>query len=321
MKLSTLRLTTAVISLTGLMTLSGFADDAISSSVTVSPPTKNLSGDAWRALSLASNRILKHADQAVAALTDKKNDSALTNIGQGLKLVQIINATMPATTVTTEIKSGGLSYTDNDLIKPAFVPIYREYDEVDIISPVTAQKQAKVCATGHDQCSRSTCKVTTAQKQVACATNEPEVTYAGFDYTGVKLDLRLAKRDLQTAEDLIKQGDTKGATATLQDIMATGVIFEFSTVDEPLVRAMDNLRLAESELKANHPDQAKVALAGVSDALKNYQALAGDSRAKDVAKLQKEIDEAVTNIAQEKPETFSLKVSDWWTRCRNWFKS
>jgi hypothetical protein len=294
----------AVISLTGLMSLSALANDAISSSVNVSPPPKKLSGDEWRALSVASSRILKHTDQAMTALADKKNDEALTNIGQGLKLVQIIDAALPASTVTTEIKSGGLSYQDNDHVKLTFVPIYREYDTVDIVSLVTAQKQAKGS--------------TTASTKVTAV---PEVTYAGFDYTGVKLDLRVAKRDLQASEELIKQGDTKAATAALQDILATGVIFEFSAVDQPLARAMDNLRLAESEFKANHPDQAKVALAGASDALKKYEQLTGDSRSKEVAKVNKEIDEVTKNLAQQKPETFSQRISDWWNRCLSWFNA
>ena len=301
MRPATILLTTVAITLTWLTALPCMADDAISSSVSVSPSPKKLNGDEWRAMSLAGSRILKHTDQAVTALADKKNEDALTNIGQGLKLVQIIDATLPASTVTTDIKGGGITYEDNAPVKPRFVPIYREYDTVDIISPIIAQKQAKAD------------KIASAKRSEV-----PEVIYAGVDYTGVKLDLQLAKRDLQTAQDFIKQGDVKDATASLQEIMATGVIFEFSTVDQPLVRSMNNLRLAESELKSKHPDQAKVALAGASDALKNYQKLASDSRAKDVEKLRQEIDEEAKDLPQQKPEAFCPKTADWWSRCRNW---
>jgi hypothetical protein len=283
---------------TALMTLPIMADDVISSSVNVTPPPTKLNSDEWRSMSLAGNRVLKHTNEALTALADKKNDEALTNISQGLLLVQIIDAALPASTVTTDIKSGTLSYTDNDPLKPAFVPIYREYDTVDVLSPVVEQKQAKA-----------------AQSAAV-----PDVTYAGFDYSGVKLDLRLANRDLQSAQDLIKQGDTKAATAALQDILATGVIFQFSSVDEPLVRAMDNLRLAESELKADHPDEAKNALAGASDALKTYEKMTGDTRSKEVKQLYQELDEETKNVAQEKPETFSPKVSGWWGRIHNWMK-
>ena len=62
-------------------------------------------------------------------------------------------------------------------------------------------------------------------------------------------------------DDLTRWRDTAAAQLTLQDIENNGVIFEFSATRMPLARAMDNLRLAESELKNNHPDQAKAALA------------------------------------------------------------
>jgi hypothetical protein len=287
-------------------TLAGFVNpligaDIISSSTEVSPAPAPLTGDERRSISLAGNRILKHTSAALAALADKKSDEAESNIGQGLKLVQIVNSAMPASTVTTEIKSGSLSYTDSDPVRSTFVPIYREYDTVDVLSAVSAQKQSKGGGVGPG--------------------GVPDVAYAGFDYTGVKLDLRLAKQDLAAAEELIKKGDTKGATAALQEILGTGVVFQFSSMDEPLVRAMDNLRLAESELKASHPSEAKFALTGASDALRNYETMTGDGRSKDVAALRKEIDEDSKELSKETPETFTPKVAGWWERCRNYLRT
>ena len=122
-----------------------------------------------------------------------------------------------------------------------FVPIYQEYDQVDVVSSVPAAKQA------------AGKKSTPGKPKTA-----PQYTYAGFDYIGIKLNLRLATRDLQQAKTLIEQHDATGATALLQDILHDGVIFEFSALDEPLVRATDNFRLVETELKAKHLDEAKV---------------------------------------------------------------
>jgi len=299
MKRTSFRLKAALATLTAvsLTSLPCVAGEPITSAVSVSPSPTKLSGAEWRSFSLAGSRILKHTDQALTALADKKDDEATANIVQGLKLVEIIDAALPASTVTTDIKSGKLAYTDAEAVKPVFVPIYREYDSIDVLSPVIEQMQSKGKA----------------------STSVPDVAYAGYDYTGIKLDLRLAKRDLESAQDLITKKDTKAATAALQDILATGVIFEFSSVDQPLVRAMDNLRLADSEIKANHPGEAKAALGGASDALKNYEKLTDDTRSKEVATLGKEIDAAAKEIAQEKPETFTPKAEGWWARCRNWF--
>jgi hypothetical protein len=282
------------------LTLQAMAADAISSTVKVSPPAKQLTSDEWRTMSLAGNRILKQTGDALTAIADKKDDAAVANIEQGLKLVEIINEALPESTVETEIKGDKLSYSESESVKPTFVPIYREYDTIDVLSAVSAQKEAK--------------------GKAASSAGVPDVTYAGFDYTGVQLDLAMAKRDLQSAEDLVKKGDTKGATTALQEILSTGVSFQFSSMDEPLVRAMDNLRLAEAEITAKDPGQAKIALAGASDALKNYEKMTGDTRSKDVKQLYTELDDEQKSIDTEKPETMTPKVSGWWGRVHNWLK-
>jgi hypothetical protein len=272
--------------------------------VNVTPSTKQLTSDEWHSVSLSAGRILMHVDLALDALADKKNEEATANIDKGLTLVKIINGVIPSTVVKTEISGAGLTYADQEPITPKFAPIYREFDQMDVISPVTAQKQQAVVK-----------GATAAPKSPSAA----DYTYAGLDYTSIKLNLRLANRDLLLAQDSIKQGDTKAATAALQDIQSAGVIFEFSAIREPLVRAMDNLRLAESELKAKHPDQAKAALSGAEDALKNYGKVAGDSRSKEVTEMNKEVEETAKNIAGEKEESFSKKISGWWDKCENWF--
>ncbi len=282
------------------------AADAITTKVDVIPPTTQLSGDDWRGISLSANRVLKHIDSALDGLAEKKTDVASANIEKGLTLIKIIDGVLPATTVKTDISGAGITYDDQDQIKPAFVPIYREYDSVDVVSPVAEQQQSKA----------------TEKKNVAPAANPktaPEVTYAGGDYTSIKLDVRLARRDLLAAQDLIKKGDTAAATLALQDIQTSGVMFEFSATRMPLARAMDNLRLAETELNAKQPDQAKAALGAATDALKNYEAMAGGSRAPDVQKMQKEINDVTKDLSNQKPETFSKKISSWWNQCLEWF--
>ena len=282
------------------------ADEVVSSSVNLQPAPKKLSAEEWRTVSLAASRILKHVDQASTALAEKKKDIALANIAKGLTLTQIIDKIVPDSTVKTEIKAGGFTYQDEDHVKPTFVPIYREYDMVDIISPVTVQQQKKASSSAGKTASPKSVEV-------------PDVTYSGFDYSGIKLNVRLAKNDLLRAQDLIKQGDTKGATGELQQIQQDGVIFEFSSIDLPLARAMDNLRLAESELKNNRPAAAKEALTQASDALKLYEKQVGESRSKEVQQLQTAIDEWAKNITQHNQETFSKEISEWWSKALNWF--
>ena len=204
MKSASFRLKMAAITLTALTAMPCLAIAAISSSVNVTPPPTKLTAEEWRSLSLSGSRILKHTDQALTALADKNNEGALTNIGQGLKLVEIINSVLPASKVTTNIKNGTLEYKDADDVKPGFVPIYREYDSIDVLSPVTELKQFNA-----------------GTRQPGTV---PDVAYAALDCTSVKLDIRLAKRDLESAEELVKKDDVKAATAALRGILTTGVI-------------------------------------------------------------------------------------------------
>ena len=74
-------------------------------------------------------------------------------------------------------------------------------------------------------------------------------------------------------------------------------------------------------MKANRPDQAKAALTGAEDALKNYGKLMGESRSKEVTELNKDVAEVAKNINSEKDETFSKKISSWWDKCESWFRS
>ena len=278
------------------------AADAITSKVDVTPAANKFTAADWRAVSFSANRILMHVDEALDALAEKKNDQALANIKKGTTLTNILNGVVPGATIKTEITGAGITYKDETQVKPKFVPIYREYDMVDTISPVTAQKQ-----------------ISQADKSASTkASRAPEFSYVGLDYSDVKLDLRLAHRDLLAAQDLLKAGDTVAAKLALQDIENNGVIFEFSATRMPLARAMDNLRLAESELKNNHPDQAKATLGAATDALKNYETVTGDSRAKDVKQLQEQINEVANNIGRYNPKSFSKKVSEWWDKVVDW---
>lgn len=59
-------------------------------------------------------------------------------------------------------------------------------------------------------------------------------------------------------------------------------------------------------------------MSGAVDALKNYGNLAGDSRSKEVAELNTEVDEVAKNIAAQDEGSFSKKVSGWWDKCLTW---
>lgn len=282
--------------------VSANAEDVITSKVEAKTPDKKFNSNEWRAISLSGGRILHHVDRSTHALADKDTTTASANIDKAMTLVDILDGVLPSTHVKTDISGAGLTYHDEDDVQPAFVPIYHEYDQVDVLSPVKAAKQQASDKTSENQ-------------------NDEDMaySYAGLDYTGVLLNVDLANKCLNLARDLIKDNKIGQAMDALHEIQVAGVIFEFSRIDEPLVQAMDNLRLAESEMKSNHPQQAKDALDSAMDALQTYEKLTGDKHSKDVQQLRNEIHEVRTNLNNHTPQSFTEKISDWWNRCRNWF--
>jgi hypothetical protein len=271
------------------------ARDSIAAFVNVQQP-KKLASEEWRSISYAARRILKHVDQALDALAEGKTDLAATNIGQGLKLVQIVDAALPASKVKTEIKAGALTYTDQSLSKPSLVPIFREFDRVDELAMI--DPKAAGARVG----------------QSAAKRPYPEYTYSGLEYSAVKLNIKLTKRDLLSAQNLIKKNDVKAARSALDEILWTGPVFEYSSADLPLTRAADNLRLAESEFKDHRVDEARAALSAASFELKGYVTGSGKTSSKDVEKLRSEIEQVAKELGRQTPATLSKRIADWWGR-------
>lgn len=76
------------------------------------------------------------------------------------------------------------------------------------------------------------------------------------------------------------------------------MVFEFIEAELPLTVAADELKLAQLELKQGKVAQAQETLKRASGDLKEYEDLTGDSRAKDVRKLKKEIDNMAKSLGK-----------------------
>ena len=287
-----------------LFAIDAQAADAINSKVEASKASTHFTPGDWRTISLSASHLLMNVDDALDALAEKKNDVAAANIEKGITLTKILYGVLPATTVKTEITGAGITYQDSYEVKQRFVPIYSEFDLSDAISPVHVQKTPATKSNGANVKQKST----------------SEVSSEIFDYTDVKLNLRLARRDLLSAQDLLKSGDVAAVKLLLQDIQANGVIFEFSVEHVPLALTMADLRLAESEMRDNRLEQAKAALNAASDSLKTYETSVGNNVSKDVKKLREDIDDATKNLAQYNPDTFAVKITNWWGKCVEWLE-
>jgi hypothetical protein len=115
----------------------------------------------------------------------------------------------------------------------------------------------------------------------------------------------------------MKESDATGAESALRSVLGS-VVIRYDVEDLPLVKAADNLKLAEFELHAGNDEAAQTALNAASDALKQYEKTAGETRSLEVKTLQTEIDGVANNLVRHHDDA-QQKVSHWWDRVVAWF--
>lgn len=271
-----------------------------------------------QAVSFAAGRVLQHVENARLAILHKKTDKALRQVEQGLKLVNIIENTVPKLNVTTDIKSGNISYHNEDEVAQRYVNVFNESYVEDIITPLVQAKkegkgkQLKSKKEGEDKGKTSA---------------EPALEdFSMWNYATVKLDVVLAKHLLEMAEKTIKDGKNADADAALLDLQTRGVIFSFTEVELPLVEATDNLKLAQLQAKSGEYAEALTTLKLASDDLKRYERITGESRSKEVRSLHQEIDKFTKSLEGEKDlkkamENAEKEISSWTDRALKWLRN
>jgi len=267
-------------------------------------PTAKLTEEESKAVSVAAGRILKHVNDARVALEEKKTKAALEHIEKGLTLVRIIEQAVPPVKVKADIQAGDISYHHEEEEQQGIIPIYEELDQVEVVGPATRAKQEKSQTSGEKH----------SQPSV--------VSYAGIEFTSLDLDLPLAKRNLGRAKKALEDKKPDDAAMALLDVQTRGVLFSLVEEHLPLREAADNLKLAEYEFKYGQATEAKASLKVASDALKDYEKIAGELRAKDVKKLHLEIDDLSGKLDQQTDrEGVVKKMASWWDRVAKWLKS
>ena len=280
-----------------------FAKSRITSTVNAQPASK-LTPEESKAVSVAAGRILMHVNDARVAIEEEKKKAALENVEKGLTLVKIIEKAVPRVTVTAEIQAGDIKYQHEEEERQSLIPIFEELDQVDVVGPTKGVKKENSSKSGE-------------KRPVPSA-----VTYAGIEFTSLDLNLPLAKRNLVRAKKALEDNRSDDADTALLDIQTRGVLFGLVEDYLPLREAADNLKLAENEFKNGQTSEAKSALTVASDALKDYEKIAGEHRAKDVKTLHQEIDDLSGKLEHQKDQKgVAKKISSWWDRVTKWLKS
>ncbi len=271
-------------------------------------PVATLSAQESQAMSLAAGRILLHTDDARIAIAVEDKDTALSEIEQGLTLVKLIETTIPKYKVTTTIRTGDTTYTDEEEVSKRFVQVFNEQYIQDVIAPVVQAKADSLKHPGPE------------------GGDVPAIAdYAIWSQSTMKLNIALAGDALTLAKEELQKGHFDNADVALALLQTEGVVFEYSAVELPLTEAADDLKLAQLEVSEGKTDQAQATLKRAYDNLKKYEAISGESRAKEVRQLNKEINKLSQSLARGDHSESALEkagkeISSYWDRVVNWFK-
>lgn len=247
-----------------------------------------------RAISAAAERLLVHVEKARSGLQSDNNQKASQHIDKALTLARIIEDNAPTYTVKTTISSGDQTYTDESEINMVPVPVYSTIGQVSMVGPVVRAKQ---------EASRSSDSSSANQTGV--------VKDAELFATRIDLDVAMAKEHLQAAQQKLDQGNEDAALAALSAVQR-GVILTYGEADMPLVRAQQNLALAKVRAQAGDTEEAQRALKAASNALELYEERVGQSRARDLQSIRKEIASAASsNNSSKDSKNLAGQIEDW----------
>lgn len=275
-------------------------------------PLVTLTAKESQAMSLAAGRILLHTDNARVAIAIKDKKTALNEIEQGLIFLKVVEKSMPKYKVTTTIKTGDVTYSDEDEVSTRFVSVFNEQFIEDVITPVMQAKTKKPKSHRHQHGHK--------------AGRSPFFEdYSVWRQTTMKLDIVRAANTLSLAKKELEEEHFDNADQALALLQIEGVVFEFDEIELPLTEAADDLKLAQLEVSEGNIDQAQATLKRASDNLKKYESITGESRAKDVRKLHKEIDDLAKSLVKGGHSESSLdkagkKIASYWDRVVKWFK-
>jgi len=237
-----------------------------------------------RALSTAASRILTHTARARDGIAQKNAKEARRNVKQGLTLVGVIEEAVPPNEVEIVIRSRGTVYEATDQVKPTIVPMYSDAATVSLLTPIEA-----------------------AQKKSGKLKGDPSVRDVELRYTRIEMDLEVARRQLEAAQQALQKGELKQADQALGAIQ-NSVVLEFVEQDLPLLEARRNLMMGQKLLAQGDQDAARKAIRAAAGSLQKYSRRYTGEFAEKMA----EVASHINSYLNRKDELDSAKIDRWW---------
>ena len=251
-------------------------------------------------------------DQARQAIAQQDQSTAKNDVSQALEKINKIESNP---------NNSASSSQNVDM-----VPIFAEFERSSFLQPVMMAQHKTApsgeMASGNQQTSNSSNQqVAQNEKSQLPQSDRPEaVTQVDQGFTTISLNVNTAKSDLQKAKSDLAKNDTNSADQDLMGVQQA-VTLQSAEMTRPLVRARENLGLAESAIQSQDYSEAKATLTAASRALENY---ARNNNSAQHASDAKQLGQQIKSFSQQIDNNHSdagSKVSGWWNQIANWTQS
>lgn len=198
-----------------------------------------------------------------------------------------------------------------------YIPLYTELDQYSVMGPVMATRVHKnqVPSPYENQYQNS---VDRDKLRAAHQAHAEAFTQAGGQYTSVVIDTQVAREDLQRARQALKNHDAQSADQALNELQQS-VKVQSASGDLPLLRARENLILAQAAANSGDYEEARGALLTASKALGKY-ANGNSPHAEQARDLESQIEHYRLDSTSA-DSAVNGKIRQWWNETAGWVNS
>ncbi|GEM_PF-2766820 len=261
------------------------------------PPIQNVGAQRSR----WAVETLNYTQEARQALSNHDLSTARQDVNLALNLIDKIDNAKIGNSSSSSQKADRL------------VPIYAEFEQTSFLQPVlTAQhKSSNANSTNSSEMAKNSNNSNLPQS------DRPEaITAVDQGYTLIALDTNAAKNDLQEAQADLNKSDSNDADQKLAAVQES-VALASSEENRPLVRARENLGLADSAAQNKNYSQARATLQAAATALEAYSANSSAKHASEAKNLSQEIRTA-TRQSSSTSAVSQKQIDSWWNQVADW---
>lgn len=261
--------------------------------------------------SRAAAGMLNYVQQARQDIAQHNRQAAMNQVNQAIQDLNQAES-MQASGATTASAN--------------IVPIYQELEQTSVIGPLEAARGSSArqgaaersgqTGTEQNTMAEATQGQSTESQSTGMAERSgtaPVVKSVEGGYTAVAVDLKMAKDHLLAAKTALQNNQTAQADSALAAVQS-GVMLVSVQRDLPLVRARENLALAQQMAQNGNVSAASAPLQAAVNSLEEYQRMnQGTSQnLSQIAQLQQQISSYSSSIQQQDPSQASATIGNWW---------